>query len=113
MLYKLVKITDLDGKDKTDAKAVNRLGRIFDIDADKIELNKRLYIECVEPSLVKSIITSWVKHVTRADDGLIITTENSMYCLVEKEIADWYEEQEYQMNIEVASHFDMNGDPIS
>ena len=36
-----------------------------------------------------------------------------MYFLVEKEIADWYEEQEYQMNIEVASHFDMNGDPIS
>ena len=30
----------------------------------------------------------------------------------EKEIADWYEEQEYQMNIEMASHFDMNGDPI-
>lgn len=105
MLYKLVKITDLQGVDKTDAKVVNRLGRIFDIDADKIELNKRLYIECVEPSLVKSIITSWVKHVTRA-------TENSMYFLVEKEIADWYEEQEYQMNIEVASHFDMNGDPI-
>ena len=112
MLYKLVKITDLQGVDKTDAIVVNRLGRIFDIDADKIELNKRLYIECVEPSLVKSIITSCVKHVTRADDGLIITTEHSMYFLVEKEIADWYEEQEYQMNIEVASHFDMNGDPI-
>jgi hypothetical protein len=112
MLYKLVKITDLDGKDKTDAKAVNRLGRIFDIDADKIEINKRLHMECVEPSVLKSLLTSWIKNVTRADDGLIITTENSIYFLVEKEIADWYEEQEYQRNVKMASHFDMNGDPI-
>ena len=113
MLYKLVKITDLQGVDKTDAEIVNRLGRILDIDADKIELNKKLYMECVEPSVLKSIITSFVKNVTQADDGLIITIEHSIYFLVEKEIADWYEEQEYQMNIEMASHFDMNGDPIS
>lgn len=112
MLYKLVKITDLQGVDKNDAGAVNRLGRILDVDADKIELDKKLYMECVKPSVLKSIITSWVKNVTRADDGLIITTENSIYFLVEKEIAEWYEEQEYQMNIEMASHFDMNGDPI-
>ncbi len=89
MLYRLVKITDLNGVDKTQEDAVNRIGRILDIDADKIEIDKRLYMECVEPSVLKSIITSWVKHVTRTDDGLIITTENSMYFMKEETRKAW------------------------
>lgn len=112
MLYKLVKITDLDGKDKTDEEVVNRIGRILYLDISDIKLDRRLFMECTNPGYTKSILTSFVKNVTQADDGLIITTEHSIYFLVEKEIADWYEEQEYQMNVEMASHFDMNGDPI-
>ncbi len=113
MLYKLVKITDLDGKDKTDDEVVARIGRIIDLDIKDIKIDNRLYMTCTDPGWYKSIITSFVKGVAQADDGLIITTEHSIYFLVEKEIADWYEEQEYQMNVEMASHFDMNGDPIS
>lgn len=112
MLYKLVKITDLQGKDKAKEEVINRIGRVLDVDADKIEIDKRLFMECTEPGYHKSIITSWVKNVTRADDGLIITTENSIYFLVGKEIYDRYDELEYQMNVEMAQHFDINGDPI-
>lgn len=46
MLYKLVKITDLDGKDKTDEEVVNRIGRILYLDIGDIKLDRRLFMEC-------------------------------------------------------------------
>ena len=109
MLYKIVKIMDLHWKDKTDDDVINRIGRVIDLNGKEIIIGNPLLMSCVEPGLHKSIITSNVKDVTQADDGLILTTEHSIYFLVEKEIADWYEEQ---MNVEMASHFDMDGNQI-
>lgn len=113
MLYRIVMITDLKGNKKEDKEAVDRIGRIIKLDKDTIVLNKRLFMTCVDPGFSKSIITSHVIRVDNADDGLIITTENSMYFLVEKEIAERYDEMEYQAQVEMAQHFDMNGDNIS
>ena len=50
MLYKLVKITDLDGKDKTDEEVVNRIGRILYLDIGDIKLDRRLFMECTNPA---------------------------------------------------------------
>lgn len=94
MLYKLVAVTDLLGENKTDDESVNRIGRIFEVNGGKIEYDKSLFMSCVYPGFLKSVITSHVKGLTRANDGLIITTENSIYFLVEKEIADRYENQD-------------------
>ena len=52
------------------------------------------------------------KKVVQSDDGLIITTEHSIYLLVDLEIVDQYEEAEYWAQVEMAEKFDMNGDPI-
>lgn len=112
MLYKIIKITDLDGKDKTTEDYINRVGRIIYLDKDFILEGFSIVMISPEPRLHKSILTSHVTKVINAEDGIIIYTENSIYFLVEKEIADWYEEQEYQMNVEMASHFDENGNPI-
>jgi len=113
MQYKLVKITDLNGNDKTDNGSLGRIGRIFGMTKEEVVIGKQLFMTCDYPGYEKSVVTSIVTDLIVADDGLIIKTEHSYYYLVEKEIADWYEEQEYQMNVEMASHFDMNGDPIS
>lgn len=94
MLYKLVKITDLNGKDKEDADAKGRIGRVFNFNKGglkNIAKEKRLYMECYEPGFYKSVITSLVKDVIIADDGFIVKTENSMYFLIEKEIAEQHE----------------------
>lgn len=111
MLYKLVMITDLNGHEKTDDASVNRVGRIFDIELKDISINERLFMTCVQPNYMKSVITSYVKEATRANDGIIVTTENSMYFLVEKDIAEKYEQMAYQAQVEMSQNFDMNGDP--
>ncbi len=87
MEYKIVKITDLTGKDKTDERARNRLGRIMELNKNDIKIGKKLMMSCVNPGWMKSVITSKVKDVVCADDGLIITTENSVYFLVKKDLA--------------------------
>ena len=112
MLYKLVMITDLDGKEKTETEAVNRLGRILDLNIIDIHVGERCFMTCVDPGYMKSIITSNVQNVVQADDGLIITTEHSIYLLVDVEIVYQYEEAEYWARVEMAEKFDMNGDPI-
>lgn len=43
-------------------------------------------MSCVNPGWMKSVITSKVKDVVCADDGYIITTDNSVY-LVKKDLA--------------------------
>ena len=91
MLYKIVKITDLDGKDKCDLESANRIGRVVDIEVDNIIIGHSLFMECIEPNFLKSIITSYVKNVMQAEDGLVITTTNSIYLLVEKTIYDKFQ----------------------
>ena len=83
--YSLVLITDLDGREKMDTDYKNRIGRVFCIDTTDITINEQYMMECIIPGFYKSVITSNVKDVVRADDGIIIITENSKYYLVEGE----------------------------
>lgn len=83
--YSLVLITDLDGREKRDINYKNRIGRVFCIDTTDITINEQYMMECIIPGFYKSVITSNVKDVVRADDGIIIITENSKYYLVEGE----------------------------
>ena len=96
MLYRLVKITDLHFKDKTNDDALNRIDRVFDIQKENIECGKSFFMNCVSPGFDKSVITSWVMEVINADDG-IIKMENSYYYLVENEkyLAEISEQQIY------------------
>lgn len=87
MIYKLVEITDLNGVDKTSEDCVNRIGRNLKLNADNIALNRRLMMVCID-GFEKSILTSYVKKVEKKDDTLTITTENSIYYLVDKDVYD-------------------------
>ena len=88
MFYKIVRITDLRGKDKTDEKAQGRIGRVMDINPENINIDRSLYMVCVKPNVLKSLITSYVKKVKTTDKELIITTENSIYHLIEENDTD-------------------------
>lgn len=81
MLYKLVKVTDLNREDKKDEDSLNRIGRIFNIDKDKIKLNRRLLMICEIPGYEKSVFTTQVADVTTTSAGMTIKTENSYYHL--------------------------------
>ena len=82
MLYELVKITDLDDNNKEDEDSINRIGRIFDIDTDNIVIGKSLYMTCVKPNWLKSVITSHVNNYIVESDGIVIVTDNSKYYLM-------------------------------
>ena len=88
MLYRLMKVTDLNGKDKTDEKSAARVGRIVDFDIKDVKVGKYCFMECIVPGWDKSIITSNVQECIEAEDGMIIKTENSYYYLVEEYKAD-------------------------
>lgn len=81
MLYKLVKVTDLNREDKKDEDSLNRIGSIFNIDKDLIKLNRRLLMICEIPGYKKSVFTTKVADVTTTSAGMIIKTENSYYHL--------------------------------
>lgn len=81
--YSLILITDLCGREKRDIDSINRLNRVFCIDDADITIDKSYLMECIAPGFYKSVITSRVKDVVKADDGIIIITENSKYYLVE------------------------------
>lgn len=92
MYYKIVAIKDLNGEDKKEQEAVNRIGRVISVNPYDIELNCSVFLECVYPSYFKSIITS---HVTNIEPTVvypncnikkfIMTTENSKYYFEETE----------------------------
>ena len=88
MLYRLMKVTDLNGKDKTDEKSAARVGRIIDLDVADVKVGRFCFMECVVPGWDKSVITSNVQECIEAEDGMIIKTENSYYYLVEEDKAN-------------------------
>ena len=88
MFYRIDRITDLKGKDKTDEKALGRIGRVMDINPSYINIDRSLYMVCVKPNVLKSLITSYVKKVKTTDKEIIITTENSIYHLIEENDTD-------------------------
>ena len=91
MYYKITAIKDLNGEDKKEQDAVNRIGRIISVNPFDINLNCSLFLECVYPSYFKSIITSQVTDVVLSTDSngdvndFFITTENSKYYFEETE----------------------------
>ena len=80
-LYKITKITDIDGKEKSDYDSKNRMGRIYLIDPELVRTDTSAFIECIYPSWFKSVITSHVKSILIHPyfTLFVITTENSIY----------------------------------
>ena len=82
MLYKIVKITDKDGKDKLySAEAMGRIGRIIDIGQSCIEAGSVGFLCCVIPSRDKSLRTSKITRVKKVEDLITFETMNSQYWL--------------------------------
>lgn len=82
LLYKITKITDIDGKEKSDYDSKNRMGRIYLIDPELVRTDTSAFIECIYPSWFKSVITSHVKSMILIHPDFtlfVITTENSIY----------------------------------
>jgi len=86
MLYKIARITDHDDMIKEEPEAVSRMNRIIDLNLAEISIGKSLFMECVRPGFLKSIITSPVQAVYSVDNGAIIDTMNSYYYLEEFEL---------------------------
>ena len=84
--YTLVLITDLYGNMKTRTEDTARIGRVFSIDDSGIIINSSYLMKCIKPGFLKSVVTSRVKDVIKAEDGIIIITENSKYYLVYEEM---------------------------
>ena len=87
-MYKIIRITDLNGDDKP--SAAHRLGRVMDIDPNTIPIEKNMFMPCVE--LDKSIITTPVAKWQYTDGGLQIITRNSIYSFEVVEDYDEYTE---------------------
>jgi hypothetical protein len=79
--YKITKIKTLDGIDKPDP--AQRIGRVMVIDPNTIVIGRSFYMDCVEPGFFKSMITSPVASWEFKENGLRITTQNSIYELEE------------------------------
>ena len=85
MYYRLYKVGDKNGKDKTDKASLNRIGRVFDFTVDYLlsAENSSVYLECVYPSFLKSLVTSHVVAVESNKEIVKLYTENSIYYFVE------------------------------
>lgn len=84
-LYKIIKMTDRKGSDKEDP--TNRIGRIMELNPKDIVAGKSLFLECVKPGFLKSMITSPVKRWKFTEDGIQVTTKNSIYVFEKEEEA--------------------------
>ncbi len=80
--YRIAKMTDHRGNDKEDP--TERIGRVMELNPDDIVSGKNLFLECVEPGFLKSMITTPVKKWKFTENGLQVTTRNTIY-LFEKE----------------------------
>lgn len=80
MNYKIVGITDWYDRPKEDKDAINRIGRVVTFEQPVI-IGRSLFLLCVSPSFLKSIMTSPVKDVISKENVVIIITMNSKYYL--------------------------------
>lgn len=76
-MYKIISIKTHNGEDKSDP--TKRIGRIMDIDPKTIVPGRCFYMDCVNPGMMKSLITSPVVMWEYTDFGLRIKTMNSIY----------------------------------
>lgn len=81
--FKLYKIEDKRYREKKDTYARDRVGRVFDIHMDYIKrsVGYSIFLECVKPSYLKSVITSKVISycIGKDLDYIRIYTKNSIY----------------------------------
>lgn len=76
-MYKIIRISTHSGENKPDP--TSRIGRIMDIDPNTIIIGRSFYMDCVDPGMMKSLITSPVVMWEYTDFGLRIKTMNSIY----------------------------------
>ena len=76
-MYKIIRIRTHSGKNKSDP--TNRIGRIMNIDPNTIIPGRCFYMDCIDPGMMKSLITSPVVMWEYTDFGLRIKTMNSIY----------------------------------
>lgn len=76
-MYKIIRIRTHSGENKPDP--TSRIGRIMDIDPNTIIIGRSCYMDCIDPGMMKSLITSPVVMWEYADFGLRIKTMNSIY----------------------------------
>ena len=80
MNYKIISITDWYDKPKEDKDALNRIGRIVTFE-QPVTIGRSLFLRCISPGFLKSIMTSQVKDIVSKENVVIITTMNSKYYL--------------------------------
>ena len=83
MQYEIYSITDHEGNLKEEPEAVSRMKRIVELDLNDIIIGKPLFMSCVKPGFLKSLITSPVQYLSDQSDMLMIETLNSRYFLRE------------------------------
>ena len=76
-MYKILRIRTHSGENKPDP--TSRIGRIMDIDPSTIIIGRSLYMDCVFPGMLKSMITSPVVEWKYTKTGLRVMTLNSIY----------------------------------
>ena len=81
MNYRVDAITDLNNNPKTDPIATSRLGRIVQFD-EPVAIGKPLFMECVFPGFLKSMITTPVEYSVSDGRDLVVVTKNSKYYLI-------------------------------
>lgn len=76
-MYRIAKITDVFGFDKTDDASIRRIGRVVDIDESAILSGHSAYI--VYESHDTYFMTSTVKKVNVTEKMIVVETQNSKY----------------------------------
>ena len=76
-MYRITKITDVFGFDKTDDASIRRIGRIVDIDESAILSGHSAYI--VYENHDTYFMTSTVKKVNVTEKMIVVETQNSKY----------------------------------
>lgn len=76
-MYRIAKITDVFGFDKTDDASIRRIGRVVDIDESAILSGHSTYI--VYESHDTYFMTSIVKNVNMTEKMIVVETQNSKY----------------------------------
>lgn len=84
--YEITGIYDRKGNRKEDDDAQGRIGRVVSVAPEEIIIGKSLFLECIVPGFLKSLITSPVKKLEHYCDGIKITTRNSIYVLKEVQV---------------------------
>ena len=97
MIYKLVKVTDLDFNEKNPEYYNQKIGFYYDLDLKKMRAGHSVRMFPLEKFEDKEIFcgtvktnpffTSMLQEVIHSDDGIVVRTMNSYYFLVDSTMA--------------------------